>query len=79
MGFGCNSREEAGLMSNAASWGGITYVTGTADLAGGERRQRLWMGTVSCRQGHHARVLASHKVGCGALAACLGEVKETWA
>lgn len=41
------------------------------------------MGTVSCRQGQHARVVASHKVGCGALAACLGEVKgghglEAW-
>ena len=33
------------------------------------------MGTVSCRQGQHAPVAASHKVGCGALAAYLGEVK----
>lgn len=30
------------------------------------------MGTVSCRQGQHAPVATSHKVGCGALVACLG-------
>lgn len=44
---------------------GIAYVTGAADLAG-ERRQKLGMGAVSCRQGHHAQMAASHKVGCGA-------------
>lgn len=66
-------------MCNTTSGGGIAYVTGTADLAKGEKRQRLRMGTVSCRQGHHTRAAALHEVGCGALAACLGEMKKTWA
>lgn len=56
--------KEAGLVCNTAQ-GGIAYVTGAADLAG-ERRQKLGMGAVSCRQGHHAQMAASHKVGCGA-------------
>ncbi|XP_037018664.2 ribosomal protein S6 kinase-related protein isoform X3 [Artibeus jamaicensis] len=43
-------------MCNAASGGGIAYVTGIADLAKGEKRQRLRMGTVSCRQGQQAPV-----------------------
>lgn len=33
------------------------------------------MGAVSCRKEQHAQMAAPHKVGCGALAACLGEVK----
>lgn len=57
--------------------GGTAYVTGTADLV--KERQRLGMGTVNCRQGQHAQVALPNKVGCGALAACLGEVKEIWA
>lgn len=59
-----NSKEKRrGLCVTAR--GGIAYVTGAADLAG-ERRQKLGMGAVSCRQGHHAQMAASHKVGCGA-------------
>lgn len=52
-------------MCNSASRGGIAYVTGTADLVEGQRRQRLGMGAVSCRQGQHTQVTALHKVGCG--------------
>ncbi|XP_062967611.1 ribosomal protein S6 kinase-related protein [Cynocephalus volans] len=63
--------EEAELMCNAASGGGITYVTGTADLAEGERRQRLGMGAVSCRQGQHTQVAAPHKQG--------GNIQGSWA
>lgn len=66
-------------MCNATSGGGIAYVTGTADLAKGEKRQRLGMGIVSCRQGQHAQAAAPLEVGCGGLAACLGEVKKTGA
>ncbi|XP_029785243.1 ribosomal protein S6 kinase-related protein isoform X3 [Suricata suricatta] len=78
MGLGYNSREEAGLMCNAASGGGIAYVTGTADLAGVERRQRLWMGTVSCRQGQHARGVASHKQGGNIQGAWVRGWKSLW-
>ena len=60
-----NSKEKRRGLCVTAQWGGIAYVTGTADLAG-ERRQKLGMGAVSCRQGHHAQMAASHKVGCGA-------------
>ncbi|XP_066119319.1 ribosomal protein S6 kinase-related protein isoform X2 [Saccopteryx bilineata] len=49
-------------MCNTASGGGIAYVTGAADLAKGEKRQRLAMGTVSCRQGQHTQV-ATYKGG----------------
>lgn len=44
---------------------GTAYVTGTADVAEGERRQRLGMGALSCRQGQHTQVSAPHEVGCG--------------
>lgn len=37
-----NSREEAGLMCNVASEGGIAYVTGTTDLAGRGGRGFGW-------------------------------------
>ncbi|XP_045691682.1 ribosomal protein S6 kinase-related protein isoform X3 [Phyllostomus hastatus] len=50
-------------MCNTTSGGGIAYVTGTADLAKREKRQRLRMGTVSCRQGQHARAAALHEQG----------------
>ncbi|XP_045691681.1 ribosomal protein S6 kinase-related protein isoform X2 [Phyllostomus hastatus] len=50
-------------MCNTTSGGGIAYVTGTADLAKREKRQRLRMGTVSCRQGQHARAAALHEGG----------------
>lgn len=43
------------------------------------KRQRLGMGTVNCRQGQHAQVALPNKVGCEAMAACLGKVKEIWA
>ncbi|XP_036926241.1 ribosomal protein S6 kinase-related protein isoform X4 [Sturnira hondurensis] len=49
-------------MCNATSGGGIAYVTGIADLAKGEKKQRLRMGTASCRQGH-ARAAALHEQG----------------
>ena len=61
-----NSKEKRRGLCVTARGGGIAYVTGTADLAEGERRQKLGMGAVSCRQGHHAQMAASHKVGCGA-------------
>lgn len=68
--MGLCTLEEAGLLGTTASEIGIAYVTGTADLAEGEkRRQRLGMGAVSCRQGQHTRVSAPQKVGYGALAA----------
>ncbi|XP_066119325.1 ribosomal protein S6 kinase-related protein isoform X8 [Saccopteryx bilineata] len=56
-------------MCNTASGGGIAYVTGAADLAKGEKRQRLAMGTVSCRQGQHTQV-ATYKQG--------GNIQGTW-
>ncbi|KAI5193423.1 Ribosomal Protein S6 Kinase-Related Protein [Manis pentadactyla] len=40
---------------------GTAYVTGTADVAEGERRQRLGMGAVSCWQGQHTQVSAPHE------------------
>lgn len=52
------------MYNSTGGW--IAYVTGAADVVGGERRQKLGMGAVSCRQGHHAQMAASHKVGCGA-------------
>lgn len=61
--MGLCTLEQAGLMCNSASRGRIAYVTGTADLVEGERRQRLGMGAVSCRQGQHTQVTAPHKVG----------------
>lgn len=36
-----NRKEEAELMCNVASGAGIAYVTGTADLAGGEEAEAL--------------------------------------
>lgn len=78
--MGLCTLEEAGLLGTTASEIGIAYVTGTADLAEGEkRRQRLGMGAVSCRQGQHTRVSAPQKVGYGALAAYEWEVNEVWA
>ncbi|XP_066219793.1 ribosomal protein S6 kinase-related protein isoform X7 [Saccopteryx leptura] len=64
-------------MCNTASGGGIAYVTGAADLAKGEKRQRLAMGTVSCRQGQHTQV-ATYKQGSNIQGTWVRGWKSLW-